>query len=92
MVSSPPMKMGGEGLFFRTSGVSTFSYGYWGDSIICVTWWESQLGICLGWTPVPISCQTGKCRFIKVNLTNCHREVCRIKFYQIDTSDVLTSL
>ena len=29
---------------------------------------------------------------IKVNLTNCHREVYRIKFYQIVTSDVLTSL
>ena len=29
---------------------------------------------------------------VKVNLTNCHREVCRIKFYQIATSDVLTSL
>ena len=29
---------------------------------------------------------------VKVNLTNCHREVYRIKFYQIATSDVLTSL
>ena len=29
---------------------------------------------------------------VEVNLTNCHREVCRIKFYQIVTSDVLTSL
>ena len=29
---------------------------------------------------------------VEVNLTNCHREICRIKFYQIATSDVLTSL
>ena len=29
---------------------------------------------------------------VKVNLTNCHRELCRIKFYQIVTSDVFTSL
>ena len=28
---------------------------------------------------------------LKVNWTNCHREVCRIKFYQIVTSDILTS-
>ena len=28
----------------------------------------------------------GKCKSMKVNLTNCHREVCRIKFYQIFTS------
>ena len=27
-----------------------------------------------------------------MNLTNCHTEVCRIKFYQIVTSDVLISL
>ena len=30
-------------------------------------------------------------KFVKVNWANCHREVCRIKFYQIVTSDVLTS-
>ena len=29
---------------------------------------------------------------VKVNLTNSHREVCRIRFYQTATSDVLTSL
>ena len=29
---------------------------------------------------------------VQVKLTNCHREVCKIKFYQIVTSDVLTSL
>ena len=29
---------------------------------------------------------------VKVNLKNCHREVRRIKFHQIVTSDVLTSL
>ena len=47
-----------------------------------------------GETPVPISCPISKARpkSAKVNLTNCHREICRIKFYQIVTSDVLTSL
>ena len=47
-----------------------------------------------GWTPVPISCPTGKCRTksITVSLRNCHREVCRIKFYQIVASDVLAPL
>ena len=29
---------------------------------------------------------------VKVNLTNCHREVRRIKFYQIVTPDLLTTL
>ena len=29
---------------------------------------------------------------VKVNLTNCHRKICKIKFYQIVTSDVLISL
>ena len=29
---------------------------------------------------------------VKLNLTNCDREVCKIKFYYIVTSDVLTSL
>ena len=40
------------------------------------------------WTPPPFSCPIGKCRVqvLKVNLTN-HREVCRIKFYQILTSN-----
>ena len=47
-----------------------------------------------GGTPVPISCQLANAepKFVKANLTNCHREVRRIKFYQIITSDVLTSL
>ena len=57
-------------------------------------WGESQLGISLRGTPVPISCQLANAepKFVKANLTNCHREVRRIKFYQIITSDVLTSL
>ena len=29
---------------------------------------------------------------VKVNLTNCHRKICKVKFYQIVTSDVLISL
>ena len=29
---------------------------------------------------------------VQVNSTNCHREVCKIKFYQIVTSDVILSL
>ena len=29
---------------------------------------------------------------VEVNLKNCHREICRIKVYQIVTSEVLTSL
>ena len=47
-----------------------------------------------GGTPVPISSPTSKHRTksVKVCLINCHREVCRIKFYQIVTSDVLRSL
>ena len=81
-----PHEDGGVGLFFRTNGVSAFSYGHWGNSFIWGIWGESQLGISLGVTPVPISCQIGKCRSMKVNLTNCHREVCRIKLYQIVTS------
>ena len=52
---------GGVGLFFRTSGVPSFSYGHWGDSFIWGIWRESQLGISLGGTPVPISGQIGKC-------------------------------
>ena len=45
-------------------------------------------------TPVPISYQLANAgpKFVKVSLTNCHREVCRIKFYRIATSDVLKSL
>ena len=69
----PPWRWG-VGLFFRTSEVSTFSYEHWGDSFIWGIWGESQLRISLRGTPVPISCQIGKCRSIKVNLPNCHRE------------------
>ena len=57
-----------------------------------------SVGVCLFlWTmgdSVPISYPIGHAgpKSVKVNLTNCHRIVCRIKFYQIATSDVLTSL
>ena len=92
MVSSlPPMKMEGGGSFFRASGGSAFSYGQWGDSFI---WEESQLAISLGELQYSFLAQLAKAgpKSVKVNLTNCHREVCKIKFYQIVTSDVLTSL
>ena len=43
-----------------------------------------------GRTPASISCPIAKS--VKVNLTNCHKEVCRTKFYQIVTSEILASL
>ena len=85
------MKM--RGVFFRASGWYAFSYGQQGTPL-----YGTYGGVTIrdfpGGTPVPISCPIGKWRTksIKVNLTNCHREVCRIKFYQIVTSHVLTSL
>ena len=81
--------------FFRASG---------GRGGVCFFIWQMGRGLLymggipirgfLGETPVPISCPISKARpkSAKVNLTNCHREICRIKFYQIVTSDVLTSL
>ena len=91
MVSAPPMMMGGD----HSSGP------VWRG--VCFFIWTVGRLLHMGWvtirdfpggTPVPISCPIGKWRTksIKVNLTNCHREVCRIKFYQIVTSHVLTSL
>ena len=77
-------------LLFRASGGSIFSYGQWGDSFI----WGSQLGICLGGLQYKFLAQlanTGP-KSVKVNITNCHGEICKTEFYQIVTSDVLTSL
>ena len=75
--------------------------GQWGG--VCFFIWtmggllymgESQIGISLGGTPVPISGPLANAgpKSVTVNLTNCHREICKIRFYQIVTSDVLTSL
>ena len=87
------MKMGG-GSFSRISGGgrgSVFSYGQWEDSFI---WGESQFWISLGGPQYQFLVQLANAgpKSVKVNLANCHREVCRIKFYQIVTFDVLTSL
>ena len=91
MASSLPMKIGGRGVIFQGQWGSVFSYGQWGDSFI---WGESQLGISLGGLQYQFLTQLANAgpRSVKVNLTNCHRKVCRIKFYQNATSDVLTSL
>ena len=89
VVPSPPMKMGNHfsgpvgGLLFHMANGGGLLY---------------MGGITIrgfpGETPVPISCPISKARpeSAKVNLTNCHKEICRIKFYQIVTSDVLKSL
>ena len=55
---------------------------------------ESQLGIFLWGLQYQFLAQLANAgpKSVKVNLTNCHREVCRITFYQIVNSDVLTSL
>ena len=55
---------------------------------------KSQLGISLGGLQYQFLAQLANSgpKSVKVNLTNYHREVCKIKFYQIVTSDVLTSL
>ena len=95
MVSSPPMKMGGwwggRGVIFQGQWGYAFLYGQWGDFYI---WGESQLGISLGGLQYQFLAQLANAgpKSVKVNLTECHREVCRIKFFQIATSDVLTFL
>ena len=78
------------GFIFQGQWGSAFSYGQWGDSII---WGKSQLGISLGELQYQFLAQLANARpkSVKVNLTNCRREVCKIKFYEIVTSDVLTS-
>ena len=84
MVSSPPWRQGDSffrasaGLPFHIDNGATPSYGG-------VTNRDFP-----GRTPASISCPIAKS--VKVNLTNCHKEVCIIKFYQIVTSDVLASL
>ena len=80
MVSAPPMMMGG-GIILQgqCGGGCAFSYGQWGDSFI---WDESQLGISLGGLQYQFLAQLASAGPKSVvNLTNCHREVCRIKFY-----------
>ena len=55
---------------------------------------ESQLGISLGGLRYQFLAQsaTSRPKSVKVNLINCHREVCRINFDPIVTSDALASL
>ena len=81
------------------NGRFTFQ-GQWG---VCFFLWtmggllymgESQLGISLGGLQYQYLAQlanTGP-KSVKVNLTNCHGEICKTEFYKIVTSDVLTSL
>ena len=82
-----PYKDGEGGSLFRASGRSAFLYGQWGNSFV---WGESQLGISLGGLQYQFLAQLANAgpKSIEV-LTNCHREVCTIKFV---ASDVLTSL
>ena len=89
MVSSPPKKMGVH--FSGPVGACFFIWTMGGDSII---WGKSQLGISLGELQYQFLAQLANAgpKSVKVNLTNCRREVCKIKFYEIVTSDVLTSL
>ena len=74
--------------FSGSAGVCLFLWLV-GDSFI---WGESQLGISLGRFRYQFLTQLANAgpKSVKVNSTNSHREVCRIKFYQIATSDVLT--
>ena len=55
---------------------------------------ESQLGISLWGLQYEFLAQLANAgpKSVKVNLTNCHREISKIKFYQIVTSDNLISL
>ena len=91
MVSCPPIKMvvvGGH--FSGPVGVYLFLWPVGG----LLHMGRVIMRDFLGGTPVPISYPTGQCRtqVCKSELTNYHREVCRIKFYQTATSDVLISL
>ena len=55
---------------------------------------DSELSISLGGLLYQFLTQLANAgsKSVKLNLTNCYREVCKIKFYHIVTSDVLTSL
>ena len=90
MVSSPPHEDRGGVIFQGLWSCLAFHMNN-GDSFI---WGESQLGISLEGLQYQFFVQLANAgpKSVEVNLTNCHREVCRIKFYQIVTSDVLTSL
>ena len=72
--------------------------GYFSGPVkVCLFLWtvgEVQLGIFLGRLQYQFLTQLTNAgpKSVKLNLTNCYKEVCRIKFYQIATSDVLISL
>ena len=106
LVSSPPMKIGGGGMgggwggagrgsFFSASGGLPFHMDIGGGYFFIWRYasYETKLGISLGGLQYQFLAQlaNGRPKSVKVNLTNCHREVCTIKFYQIVTYDVLTS-
>ena len=89
MLSSPPME--DRGLIFQS---------HWGVSLFIWTvgWLLHMGGLTIRISPWGLQYQflaqlanTGP-KSVKVNLTNYHREVCWIKFYQLVTYDVLTSL
>ena len=85
-----PMKMGPGDVTFQGQWGSACSYRQWGNP----SYGGATIRDFPSGTPVPISYQLANAgpKFVKKSLTNCHREVCRIKFYQIATSDVLKSL
>ena len=97
LLSSPPMKIGegGGGSFFSASGGLSFHMDMGGEYFFIWRYasYETKLGISLGGLQYQFLAQlaNGRPKSVKVNLTNCHREVCTIKFYQIVTYDVLTS-
>ena len=87
-----PHEDGREGGYFSGPvGGLPFHMDSGGYSFI---WGESKLGISPGGLQYQFLAQLTNAgpKCVKVNLTNCHREVCRIKVHQIVTSDVLTSL
>ena len=85
MVSYPLPHEDGRGCTFQ---------GQWGFYSRGTLSYETYGGVTIrdfpGGNADPISYPIGKCRTksIKVNLTNFHREIYRIKFYVIVTSDV----
>ena len=87
MVSSPPKKMGVH--FSGPVGVCFFIWTMGGLHYMG----EVTVRDFLGELQYQFLAQLANARpkSVKVNLTNCRREVCKIKFYEIVTSDVLTS-
>ena len=80
MVSSPPHENRGGG----------GGGGLQGQWVICLFKWT--MGGLLHIEGVTIRYFLPNWQTQDMNLTNCHRDVCRTKFYQIVTSDILTSL